>query len=102
MGVLPRSLAGAAICCAWFAFGSPAGAQDLKARLLEWDRCVERQFRDAVRNSIEDQLALEFALGMCRSAESAAIASSGQDFAAATRMMSEAKAAIRRRMLGQP
>jgi hypothetical protein len=102
MGALPRFLARAAICCTWFALGSPAGAQDLEARLLQWDRCVERQFRDATGNSVEDQLALEFAFGMCRTAERAAIAGSGKDYATATRMMSEAKAAIRRRLLDQP
>jgi hypothetical protein len=39
---------------------------------------------------------------MCRTAERAAIAGSGKDYATATRMMSEAKAAIRRRLLDQP
>ena len=96
------SLAAIALCLTWCTLGSSAGAQELKQRLLEWNQCVERQFLAATSNSIDKDLALEFAFGVCRKEESAAIASSGQDFASAMRMIGEAKAAIRRRLLVQP
>jgi hypothetical protein len=83
----------------WHALAATAAAQDMKARLRDWDECVVRQFRTATSNSVGNDLALDFAFGICRAAENAVIASSGQDFATATRMMSEAKAALRRRLL---
>ena len=95
-------LAAAAVCATWHALSTSAGAQDLKSGLLEWNQCVERQFRAATSNSIGNDLALEFAFGMCHTAENAVIAGSRQDFATATRMVSEAKASLRRRLLAQP
>ncbi len=102
MRMLRWCRAAATVCATWHALVATAAAQDLKARLLEWDQCVESQFRAATSNSIDNDLALQFAFGICRTAESAVIGSSAQDFATATRMMSEAKAKLRRRLLAQP
>jgi hypothetical protein len=99
---MPRLCCAAAVCAAWHALATAAVAQDPKARLLEWDQCVERQFRAATSNAIDNDLAIEFAFGTCRTAETAIIAGSGQDYATATRMMSEAKATLRRRLLARP
>jgi hypothetical protein len=92
----------ATVCVLWHGLGATAWAQDVKTRLREWDECVVRQFRAATSNAIDNDLAMEFAFGICRTAENAVIASSGQDFATATRMMSEAKATLRRRLLAPP
>ena len=49
---------GRPVCATWHALVATAAAQDLKARLLEWDQCVERQFRAATSNSVDNDLAL--------------------------------------------
>jgi hypothetical protein len=103
MRVPLRYRAWATACLTYCALGcSVAVAQDLEARQLEWNQCVERRFLEATRNSIDKELALEFAFGVCRAAENALIASTGRDFAAATRMIAEAKAAAKRRLLTLP
>ena len=74
----------------------------LKLRAAEWHACIAREFQTAMQNSASRSVAAEFALGLCRTEENAIIGSAGLSPDETTRVLTQAKADLKQRMIAGP
>jgi hypothetical protein len=84
---------------------TPAVTRDnglLKLRAAEWHACIAREFQTAMQNSTSRSVAAEFALGLCRTEESAIIGSAGLSPDEATQVLTQVKATLKQRLIAGP
>jgi hypothetical protein len=74
----------------------------LKLRTAEWHACIAREFQTAMQSSASRSVAAEFALGLCRTEENAIIGSAELPLDEATRVLTQAKADLKQRMIAGP
>jgi|SoiMethySBSTD1v2_1073268.scaffolds.fasta_scaffold1081793_1 hypothetical protein len=74
----------------------------LKLRTAEWHSCIAREFQTAMQGSASRSVAAEFALGLCRTEENAIIGSAELPPSETTRVLMQAKADLKQRMIAGP
>jgi hypothetical protein len=74
----------------------------LKLRTAEWHTCIAREFQTAMQNSASRSVAAEFALGLCRTEENAIIGSAELPPEETSRVLTQAKADLKQRMIAGP
>jgi len=83
----------------------PVGSREnslLKLRTAEWHACIAREFMSAVQGTASRSVAAEFALGLCRTEENAIVGSAGLPPDETTRVLTQAKANLKQKLLAVP